>query len=380
MALAAYAGAASFDQTNAHFLDLSDVLSAVLLADTFFLGRVPMGEAGDQTIHYWTEDVLNATTVVVALAVASTDTSFTVTDPNSLAAGLRIGALLQDVVIGSDEVIQVVGIAGNVCTIVRAVGDAAYPAEAHLAGASYRLIGSPVQEGDTEINDRSVVRVRNSNSYQIFKREVQVSGTTRAIKSAGVPNEFNYQIAQRMLELHRELGMSHLTGVGIATGSNTVYRSMDGVANVIRKGGNILTAAEALSEATVNNLNTLIWNQGGQANLLVGNDIQMTKFAEMYKDKVRLVASDRQVGRFITKFLTDKGTELDLLTDRWAKKHELILADSSRLSLHPLMGRAMHMEPLAKTGDADQAMIVGEYTQVTRNAAQAHAIHRNLTA
>jgi len=100
----------------------------------------------------------------------------------------------------------------------------------------------------------------------------------------------------------------------------------------------------------------------------------------MYKDKIRLAPSDRQVGRFITKFLTDKGTELDLITDRWAQKQDLLLLDSKRLSLHPLQGRALHMEPLAKTGDADRAMIIGEYTQVTRNAADAHALHSGLTA
>lgn len=381
MALAAYAGLASYDQSNAHFLDLSDVLSAVLLADTFFLGRVSMGEAGTQVIHYWTEDALNAVAVTVAIAIANGDVSIVV--GSGQGAKLRIGALLQDEAIGSDEVMQVTAISTDTLTIVRSVGDsqpAAAGGEAHLAGCSLRVIGQPVQEGDEGVNDISLARSRKSNTFQIFKREVAVSGTTKAIKSAGVPNEFNYQIAQRMLELHRELGMAHLTGTQISAGSDTVYRSMDGVSNVVRIGANTVTGAEALSEATVNNLGTLIWNKGGQPNLVVGHDTQMTKFAEMYKDKIRLVASDRQVGRFVTKFLTDKGIELDLLTDRWAKKHELLVTDSSRLSLHPLQGRAMHMEPLAKIGDTDRAMIIGEYTQVTRNAAQSHALHRNLTA
>ena len=381
MALAAYAGLASYDQSNAHFLDLSDVLSAVLLADTFFLGRVPMGEAGTQTVHYWTEDVLNATSVTVAIAINNGDTSLVLGAGQG--AKIVVGALLQDEAIGSDEIMQVTAIATDTVTVVRSVGDnqpAAAGGEAHAAACSLRVIGQPVQEGDEGVNDISTVRSRKSNTFQIFKRTVAVSGTTRAIKSAGVPNEFNYQIAQRMLEIHRELGMSHLTGTQIATGSDTAYRSMDSVTNMVRIGGNTITGAEALSEATVNALGTLIWNKGGQANLAVGHDIQMTKFAEMYKDKIRLVASDKQVGRFVTKFLTDKGIELDLLTDRWAKKHELLVADSSRLSLHPLQGRAMHMEPLAKIGDSDRAMIVGEYTQVTRNAAQSHALHRNLTA
>ena len=378
MALASYAGAASYDQADSRFLDLSDVLSAVLLADTFFLGRIKMGEAGSQTIHYWTEDSLNATVVTNAAALDSSETTLNVGSAHGLR--LRIGALLQDEAIGKTEVMQVTAISTDQITVVRGVGDSAPAGEAHAAAGSYRIIGMPVQEGDDGVVDRSVARSRKNNSFQIFKREVAVSGTTKAIKSAGVPSEFNYQIGQRMLELNRELGMSHLQGVKIATGSDTVYRSMDGVRNVVRIGGNTITTSEALSEGAVNALATLVWNDGGQVDLAVGHENQMAKFAELYKDKIRLAPSDRQVGRFITKFLTDKGIEIDLVTDRWALKGDLLLVDSSRLSLHALQGRALHMEPLAKTGDADRAMIVGEYTQVTRNAADAHALHSGLTA
>jgi hypothetical protein len=378
MALASYAGSASYDQTNAHFLDLSDVLSAILLADTFFLGRVAMGEAGTQTIHYWNEDSLNATVVTVALSKDASETSFAVGSGQGVR--VRIGALLLDEAIGKTEVMQVTAISTDTLTVTRGVGDSAPAGETHAAGASYRIIGQPVQEGDEGVTDRSVARLLKSNVFQIFKSEVAISGTVKAVKSAGVPNEFNYQVGQRMLEIKRELAMSHLTGVKVATGSDTVYRSMDGVRNVVRIGGNTITTADVLSEGVVNSLNTLIWNQGGEANIAVGHESQMTKFAELYKDKVRLAPSDKQVGRFITKFLTDKGTEIDLVTDRWAQKQDLLLLDSTRLSLHALQGRAIHMEPLAKVGDSDRAMIVGEYTQVTRNAAQAHALHTNLSA
>jgi len=377
MALASYAGAASYDQADSHFLDLSDVMSSILMADTFFLGRISKGEAGTQTVHYWMEDSLNA--VVIEANGAISDAATTITVNSS--AGVRVGALLMDEAIGKSEIMQVVDVtSATQIEVVRGYGDAAIAGETHADGSQLRIVGQPVQEGDTSVADQSVTRLRKSNTYQIFKKEIQVSGTTKAIKSAGVPDEFNYQVAQRMLEIHRELGDSHLNGVLKAAGSDSVYRSMDGVRNVVRIGGNVITTAEALSEPVVNALNTLIWNKGGQADIAVGNDMQMTKFAELYKDKIRLSPSDKQVGRFITKFLTDKGTELDLITDRWARKGDLLLLDSKRLSLHALTGRDMHMEPLAKVGDSDRAMIIGEYTQFVRNAAQAHALHSGLTA
>lgn len=380
MALASYAGAASYDQADSHFLDLSDTLSSVLAADTFFLGRVPMGEAGTQTIFYWNEDSLNALTVTVADGAGLNSSVTTINVSAGHGLRVRVGSLLMNEAIGKHEVIQVTGIATDALTVVRGYGDSAPVGEAHLTAAVMRIIGQPVQEGDSNVSDKSVTRLRKDNTYQIFKKEVEVSGTTKAVKSAGVPNEFNYQIAQRMLEIHRELGDSHLNGVKKATGSDTVYRGMDGVRNVVRIGGNVTTTSEALSKAAVNALNTLVWNAGGQADIAVGADSQMTKFAGLNTELIRLAPSDRMIGAFVQKFLTDKGTEIDLITDRWARKGDLLLLDSKRLSLHPLQGRAMHMEALAKTGDSDRAMIVGEYSQKVLNAAQAHALHSGLTA
>lgn len=383
MALATYAGLAAFDQSTAAHLDLSDELAAVLLADVFLLGRIPVRGVATNVDHYWVEDTLNSPTVTLNAAAAAGDTTLTVVS----SAGLDEGALLIDDTLGSAEVIQVTNVVSSTSlTVVRAVGDSGPAAEAHANGALLRVIGSPKQEGDEQVNDVSNPRSRVHNVCQIFKKEVAISGTAQAINMAGVPDEFNHQIAMRLLEIRRELGQSVYGSVkvtaGGASGSDTVYRSMNGLRNFVRsQSSQLITTSQLLDETVVNALYRKIWDKGGMdTDFAVGHADQMTGFSEMYKDKVRLAPSERQRGVYVTKYLTDLGVELDLIIDRWALRQDLILGETKRLNLVPLQGRAMQSLPLAKAGDSMRGMIVGEYTLEVRNAGQAFSMHSNLSA
>ena len=384
MALASYSGWGSYDAPNAAHLDLSDELSAVLNADTAMLGRIPSGGVATNVDHYWVNETLNAVTITLneGAELSATDTTLTIVSNSAP----RVGDLLMDEAIGKQEVMQVVTVTNaTTLEVVRGVGDSAPAGEVHAAGAVLRVIGSPVQEGDAGVADRTVARTRVHNVCQIFKKEVEISGTQQAIRLAGVPDEYNHQLAMRMLQLRRELGQSVILGVKItntgAGGSDSVYRSMDGIRNFTRANSSqLVTTSEAMGEGVVNNLARLIYNQGGEYNFALGAADQMTKFSDLHKDKVRLAPSDKMRGVFVNKFLTDLGVEIDLIIDRWALKGDLIIGDQGRLKLVPLQGRALQGTPLAKTGDAMRGMIVGEYTLEVRNAAQCFALHSGLTA
>lgn len=383
-AIPSYAGSASYGESATSHLDLSDELSAVLLADVFFLGRIPVKGEAFNVDHYWVEDTLNATTVTLNAITTASDTSWTFVSTT----GLAVGSLLMDVGTSTTpgstqpsgtqpELIQVVTVTNTTtCTVVRAVGDSAPAGQVHQSGALMRVVGSPKQEGDETVTDLSVTRARKQNTCQIFKKEVAISGTQMAIHMAGVPDEYNYQLAHRTLEIRRDLGisvmLSNLITAGGSGGSATVIRSMDGLRNRLRpQTAQVDTTSTAFSEELINQLYRKVYNQGAEANFAVGTANQMTKFSELYKDKVRLSPSDRQRGVFVTKYLTDLGVELDLIIDRWALDSDVILGDEKRMRLVPLRGRAWQALPLAKQGDTFRGMIVGEYTAEWRNIAQA---------
>lgn len=383
MALSDFDGLASYDlgaNAGAH-LDLSDELHAVLNADTFLLGRIAVKGMATNVDHYWVEESLNATYVTLAEELDASETGVDVVS----ASGVQIGALLVDETLGKQEVMQVTAISGTTLTVVRAVGDSAPAAETHANSSRLRIIGRPKPEGDETVTDETVARTRKHNVCQIFKKEVFISGTQTAIKMAGVPSEYQHQLAMRMLELRREMGMTAYASVKITNsgsgGSDSVYRSMDGIRNFVRgNSSQLITTAEAISESVVNKVYRKIYDQGGEADFAVGSADQMTYFSEMYKDKIRLAPSDKMRGVFVTKFLTDLGVELDLVIDRWALPGDLLIGDTKRLALVPLQGRALQATPLAKQGDALRGMMVGEYTLEVHNAGQAFALHSGLTA
>lgn len=380
-ALNTVSGLPSFTQSSGEHLDLSDILSAILLADTFLLGAVGLGGEALNTTHYWMEDSLNATTVVQAsgsvLDAAGAVTTLVVAAANNI----RVGALLVDIAAGmAGECIQVTAVSSLTLTITRGYGSSS--TLLHGATPTFRIISMPVNENDTTIADRSKARTRVSNQTQIFKSEVEISGTMLQVDQAGIPNELNYQLANRTLELRRELGMTVYHGRKSAdAGSNTSYRSMNGFRNFIAANSSqvIAQSSAALDENVVNTLYRTIYNAGAEAGLCVGEATQVSRFATIHADKVRLSASEKMRGLFVQKFLTDLGQELDLLIDRWLPTDELMITDVKRAKLLPLRGRQWQMQPLAKAGDGVRAMLIGEYTFELRNAGQAHALATGLS-
>ncbi len=381
MALATADLLASFDQSNGEFLDLSPVLATVLLADTWLLGALPFGgQEATQTTHSWVEDSLNAATVTqasgdTALDAGGSDTNMDVA--TGTASLLRVGALLRDQAADKSEILQVTAISTDTLTITRGYGSTS--AEAHAAGAVWLIIGQPQQEGDENINDRSKTRTKQDNYTQIFKSEVKVSGTMQSSNQAGVPDEFKYQIGQRTMEIKRELGAAvYHSGISTNDGSDTVYRTMKGLREWLTDGSNTNSTAESISEGVVNAMYRQAWNDGGDPRLFVGSADQITKFSDIQSNEIRVAPSDRVRGQFVTRFLTDLGAELELLVDRWIQQDEVALLDPSRIRVVPLQGRNFQMKPLLPIGDAERAMLVGEFTLECRNASEAHAIHTNL--
>ena len=382
-ALAAFTGLATYDQTNAGQLDLSDELSAILLADTMLLGRIGVKGEASQVDHYWLEESLNSATLTGAEALDASETTFDVASGHG--ARCQIGTLLMDEAIGKQEVLQVTAISSDALTVVRGFGDSAPAGETHEDAAVFRIVARPKPEGDENVTDETVARTRVHNICQIFKKEYKISGTAQAVQRSGVPNEVAHQLAMRMLEIKRELEQSVLLSVKSsnsgAGGSDSVYRSMDGIRNFVRRqSSQLITTSESFSEQVMNKLYRLIYDKGGECDFANGAAEQMTAFSEMYKDKVRLAPSDRARGVYVTKFLTDLGVEVDLLVNRWSLKGDLILGDSKRLALMPLAGRAMASKPLKESGDALIGMVVGEYTLEVRNAAECFALHSGLQA
>jgi hypothetical protein len=380
-------GLSTFDQVTNKRLDISPVLSAILLNDTATLGLIGQGPAVSRSEFQFGEDTLNPPSVTdngTGIAGAGT-LAMSVLDTSKI----RAGALLMDEANAVTEIIRVDSVdSATDLTISRGYGGTT--AVAHAANAKYAIIGQPVLEGDEEVSDISRDRTKQDNYTQIFKSTVKITGTQEAEANngihPGVDSELRLQIARRAMELSVELNRAVLNSYASAVtpaGSSTVQRTMKGIRQWLTEGGadsNHNSTVEALDEDVVNALFKACWDKGGMPSHLLGNAEQINKFASFNSNKFRIAPSDRVLGVFIEKYLTEFGAEISLVLDRWARKDEVYLIDPSKFSVVPLQGRQMFTEPLARIGDTLRWQMVMELSTKCENKNEAHAMHSALTA
>ncbi len=379
MALVDPTQAASFDQSAVYKLDLSEVLANILLDDTDFLSVIGIsGQVATQTKHSWVEDALNATTVTAKSGTLAAG-SAAVAISSSHLARITAGTLLKDRLSGKSEVMQVTAVGAVSATITRGYGGTS--AESHAGSAVYEIVANPRPQGMAGPKDESTTRGLKYNYTQIFSKGVKITGTAQAIDHAGVSAEDAYQIDLRLRELKRELDRTCIMGVRAPNdvGAST-YSTMAGVINFIDIIGatNTNRTAETLTPSVVNTMAKQVFDQGGMPDILLVGGVQKQKISTFDQEFRRSTLDSRRAGYTNEEFVTDLGWNLRVVVDRWVPNDVAMVLDSSKIAIMPLRTRAFFLEQLAKTADSKDWQIIGEYTMEVRNAAQAHAYHRNL--
>ena len=381
MPLAAADTAATFDDTTG-YLDISPVLAAVLLADTATLGLLGLGPPAKAINFFWNEDALNANTVTANESAEYTATDTTLTLTAASVARIRVGALLRDQAVGQTEVLQVTSISGNDCTVTRGFGST--DGQTHAAAAVYAIVGQPVQQGDSTVADLTLARTQVTQRCQNFKRTIDIADEriAEALNGIhpGIGDEFSAQIDRRTKEMMVELNTAVILSIVSGAASDTVYSSMRGLREAITASGGNTAASGVLSEERVNRLNEDAWADGGLPDTLLGHARQMRQFSALHKDRVRIAASDKRIGSYVTKFLTDLGNELDIVVDRWMPTDEVGLLDvkgsaqggGGGIELCALQNRELLVEPLAKVGSSRRGQIVAAWSNRCKNATLAH--------
>lgn len=384
MALQTPSQATSNSQSAVYKLDLSEVLSAILLDDTDFVSVIGISsDAATQTKHSWVEDALNATTVVqsggsnATLALGHTSGTLLVLSA-SHASRITAGSLLKDQLSGKTEVIQVTTLSTNSATVTRGFG--ATSAQTHAAGATWDIIANPRPQGMAGPKDESKARTLEYNYTQIFSKGVKITGTAEAIDHAGISSEDDYQIDMRLRELKRELDRTCIMGVRAASDVTTgVYGTMAGMIDYIGflKGTNNLGTAETLTPSVLNSMIKKCWDAGLNPDTILVGGVQKQKVSTFDQEYRRSTLDSRRAGYTVEEFVSDLGINLRLVVDRWVPNDVAIVFAKDRIKILPLNGRAFFLEKLGKTGDSNDWQIVGEYTMEIRNASAA-CYHFNL--
>lgn len=245
-------------------------------------------------------------------------------------------------------------------------------------------------EGDATNANTFQATTRVGNYCQISKKQVVVSGTQRAVNSAGRADEFSYQMAKRGKEIKRDMEYALTRNQASSAGGAGTARSMASLeswlaTNKTSVGTGTAQTTPGFSSGTVAaptdssvqgsftkaSLDAVIqacWTQGGEPTVIMlgagqRNDISsFTGISTLQTDaaasgKVTLVGA-------IDFYKSNFGT-LKVVPNRFQRDQTVFVLDMSMFAVSTL--RNMSIEPLAKTGDADVAQMITEYTLEVRN-------------
>lgn len=360
--------------STARHEDLRDVVSKIVqeqkntVLDLFLTQNL----AAEDTTHKWVDKKLKGYKTTLSTTINDSTTSVTIAD----ATNVRI-INSQTYIKIDDEVIQVTGNAAGVLTVVR--GALSTTAAAHTAGAEVFFIAHLHEEGADNSRDDSQVGTKKYNYTQIFRRELKLSGTSQAVKSAGNDNAWSNQVNELLPELLGELRLSALQGKRYADGDESL-RMMGGlfsfVTNSDDEGANPITS-DMLDEKVIELL-----DNGADANNLV-----MLAPARQIK-RINALKVARVVGGGMADTSNTIRNNVDMyeFSDAMVKivrvpelaKNELYIFDKTKFKIAPLMNRSFRVEDIGKVGDSVQKLLVGEYTCEVMNAAEAFIRVTNL--
>lgn len=385
-------------------LDVSDVLSAILLKDTATLGQIPMEGTVKNIEHFWLEDELNAC-VFSAFLSASTDCgSFAlITGASAMTAAkwwkiMRAGAIIRPE--SYDQNFRVVDMTLSTSTSIYPYGSMTVCTSCYLTvpwtsasntASSYMrwfVVGQPKADTTDYSDDISNARTRRKNYTQVFERGIRIAETREHIDLYAVSDELKLQTKYRTYEVKRELNNAILNSWAYASAGyspDLETRTMAGIIQQIRdydldgtKEDTTVSNASsgALTITRINDLCKVIYDCGGfddQSNccIIVG-PYQARVISLLEEGRIRRASNELIVGSYANKVKTDLGFDLDVIIDRFMPNGSLLILDRSRVKLMPLQGDAWHLEKMAKTGRTQGYQLSGQYTVEVRNANSAH--------
>ncbi len=368
--------------------DVSDIIGIVSPHETpllDFLGDPR--RVATNTIHEWIEDSLIPNTDKIDQSSFSPDALSDTTIKVDNAGRFRIGDLVQPA--GTGEVWLVTDIITDTLTVVRGYGGTT--AASVTNNQDLHILGNAALEGEDAAAARFTSRVRKQNYTQIFTETIRVSGTMQAARQHGIDDEADYQKAERLREMLRDLENTVINGVAAASnpqGSSTVRRTMNGIVqsistNVLTPGTGTIpdgggTSQDVLTEEVLNAALRTVWeSSSGSVDTLVMNATQKRALNDFILTERRYAPDDETMKNVVSVYESDFGVCRVVMT-RWAPADTVLLLDSSRVSVMPMAGRSFFYQPLGATGDAINGQLIGEYTLEFRNE-NAHAVLSGLS-
>lgn len=234
---------------------------------------------------------------------------------------------------------------------------AAATANAHVEGADY-------------VFARRDPRVRTGNYTQVFVTPVEVSDTQRAVETAGLEDEYAYQMAKALKEHARDIEYAFASTANTGnSGASGTARQLKGVMAWITTTNITGTGSgdETLTETMFNDALQAIWNKGGRPDAVYANGFQKRKISGFTASSTKFVeASEKEIVAGVDVYDSDFG-RVKIVADRYMNPAQVAILQSD-LWKTAVLRPTKHIE-VAKVGSATRGVIETELTLESRNEA-----------
>lgn len=365
-------------------IDLADVLSWRIAQSprliNLFGGAIvdnnsviPLGIVATQTEHRWLEGVETPKTkAFTEYSYTSGSGKFTVAD----SAGWVVGDLFH--ILGDSAVLRISSVTGTtiVVTSIASPNGSNLNLETYTAANGGTLIfdSRPIQEGSTAGESVFLQSGQESNYTQIFRADVDFTGTAIAVGQYGNENNVSVQLQHATDTIVRRMNSALIFGVKTAR-TASVPGSMGGLYYFGSQAGGLANAqvdSPALKMNMINMSAQMITEAGGIPDVIICGAGQGQVISTFMSSQVQIDQEDTTVGRRVTQFVASSGGNiLRVFIDPAIPDTDVWVCDSRGFALVPLNGRALHTEPATTPGtDGVRATVIGEYTAEFKNAKQ----------
>lgn len=358
-------------------IDLSDILSwrAAQTPRFISLFQLPRGEnarRATNTEHFWLEGVETPKTKSFTGYTYSGGTGAFVVDS---ALGWQAGDLFH--ILGDAAVLRIVSASGTtISAALVALNGSSVGLEGLDSDSSGVLIfdSRPIQEGSASGEDLFMQSHAESNFTQIFRGDVELSGTAAAVDQAGSENALATQLQYATDAIVRRINAALVFGAKTRR-TAAAPGTMGGLYYFGSQEGG-LGRAYADSPLTMNKINLGaqdVTNAGCVPDTILCGAGQAQVISTLMSSQVAIPQGSTTIGNHVDQFVTSAGGNvMRVVVEPSIPDSDLWICDSRGFSLIPLSGRALHTEPATAPGvDGMRAIVIGEYTAEFKNAKQA---------
>lgn len=223
-------------------------------------------------------------------------------------------------------------------------------------------------EGFTASAGTAIPTVMINGNTQILQKTFQVSATADAVKAYGRAKETAYQLSKALKEIKKDVEFAFV-GASNATvaGNATTAREMDSADQLIGAGNTTAGGTAALTEAMITATGQAVYNNGGDATILMvkpADSLIIAGFTGAAGRTREFNDGNKTLTNAVNLYVSPFGEYRVTLNRHQMTTHAFLL--------DPSMWRTASLRPfartlLAKTGDSDTHMVVGELGLMHKN-------------